>query len=47
MKALFIILLAGDLLVGAAHSFGQRHTNGVLTMEKAFALAIKNSAQLT
>ena len=46
MKAFYFTILAGAILVGAVTSFGQDNASKVLTMQNAFALAIKNSAQL-
>src|SRR5215470_6093055 len=46
MKTVYNIILAGILLIGSIKSFSQENSARVLTMQNAFALAAKNSAQL-
>ena len=46
MKAVHINMLVGVILFGSAVSFSQDTANKVLTMQNAFELAIRNSAQL-
>jgi outer membrane protein TolC len=46
MKPVHKIILAGMLLVGSTKSFSQENNARILTMQNAFELAAKNSAQL-
>jgi len=46
MKRLHNIILIGLLLVGSSKSFSQENNGRILTMQNAFELAAKNSAQL-
>src|SRR5215475_3546449 len=46
MKRLYNIVLVGILLIGSTRSFSQDIKGRVLTMQEAFELAAKNSAQL-
>src|SRR5215468_10271843 len=46
MKRVYNIILVSLLLIVAGNSFGQEHSARVLTMQEAFDLAAKNSAQL-
>jgi outer membrane protein len=46
MKSVYSIILAGMLLGGSVRSFSQGNSGRMLTMQEAFDLAAKNSAQL-
>ena len=46
MKPVRKIILIGALLSGSVHSYGQESNTRMLTMQDAFDLAIRNSAQL-
>src|SRR5215467_32808 len=46
MKSIINIILAGTLFIGSSKSFGQENNARALTIQDAFELAAKNSAQL-